>query len=150
MQVPPKQRIQITPFDLKTQREAFTVSLEGLKGVCHLSLLSVPLLLHHFPCRVFFHAYSSNPVFSGIPTRWYSKPPRPGRTENDKFVIPSLISNMFLTIITEGGETPAEIAGTGGTFGRSHSSTTHSSAITHNRDDVFLQPHARHLCLTKC
>ena len=33
MQVPPKQRIPITPFDLKTQREAFTVSLDGLKGV---------------------------------------------------------------------------------------------------------------------
>ncbi|KAJ7494779.1 hypothetical protein B0H11DRAFT_918447 [Mycena galericulata] len=32
MQVPPKQRLQITPFDLKTQREAFSVSLEGLKG----------------------------------------------------------------------------------------------------------------------
>ncbi|KAF7336659.1 hypothetical protein MVEN_02100700 [Mycena venus] len=32
MQVPPKQRIQIAPFDLKTQREAFSVSLEGLKG----------------------------------------------------------------------------------------------------------------------
>ena len=34
MQVPPKQRIQIQPFDLRTQRDAFTVSLEGLKGVC--------------------------------------------------------------------------------------------------------------------
>lgn len=33
MQVPPKQRIKITPFDPKTQRDAFTVSLEGLKGV---------------------------------------------------------------------------------------------------------------------
>lgn len=32
MQVPPKQRIAITPFDQKTQREAFSVSLEGLKG----------------------------------------------------------------------------------------------------------------------
>ncbi|EMD33327.1 hypothetical protein CERSUDRAFT_67993 [Gelatoporia subvermispora B] len=32
MQVPPKQRIRIVPFDLKTQREAFSVSLEGLKG----------------------------------------------------------------------------------------------------------------------
>lgn len=32
MQVPPKQRIKITPFDPKTQRDAFTVSLEGLKG----------------------------------------------------------------------------------------------------------------------
>ncbi|KAJ6513206.1 hypothetical protein C8R45DRAFT_1059488 [Mycena sanguinolenta] len=32
MQVPPKQRLNIAPFDLKTQREAFSVSLEGLKG----------------------------------------------------------------------------------------------------------------------
>ncbi|KAG6862568.1 hypothetical protein C0995_000116 [Termitomyces sp. Mi166 len=32
MLVPPKQRIQIAPFDSRTQREAFTVSLEGLKG----------------------------------------------------------------------------------------------------------------------
>ncbi|KAH8093708.1 hypothetical protein BXZ70DRAFT_1010306 [Cristinia sonorae] len=32
MQIPPKQRIAITPFDLRTQREAFSVSLEGLKG----------------------------------------------------------------------------------------------------------------------
>jgi hypothetical protein len=34
IQVPPKHRIKITPFDPKTQREAFTVSPEGLKGVC--------------------------------------------------------------------------------------------------------------------
>lgn len=33
MQVPPKQRNDIKPFDLRTQREAFSVSLEGLKGV---------------------------------------------------------------------------------------------------------------------
>ncbi|KAJ7756479.1 hypothetical protein DFH07DRAFT_959121 [Mycena maculata] len=32
MEVPPKQRMQITPFDLKTQREAFSVSLDGIKG----------------------------------------------------------------------------------------------------------------------
>ncbi|KAK7678576.1 hypothetical protein QCA50_018448 [Cerrena zonata] len=32
MQVPPKQRNDIKPFDLRTQREAFSVSLEGLKG----------------------------------------------------------------------------------------------------------------------
>jgi len=32
MQVPPKQRMPITQFDIKTQREAFTVSLDGLKG----------------------------------------------------------------------------------------------------------------------
>ncbi|KAH9902464.1 hypothetical protein C8Q73DRAFT_670532 [Cubamyces lactineus] len=32
MQIPPKQKMTITPFDLRTQREAFSVSLEGLKG----------------------------------------------------------------------------------------------------------------------
>ncbi|KAI0322565.1 hypothetical protein OF83DRAFT_1167438 [Amylostereum chailletii] len=32
IQVPEKQRIDITPFDLRTQRDAFSVSLEGLKG----------------------------------------------------------------------------------------------------------------------
>ncbi|OSC98522.1 hypothetical protein PYCCODRAFT_1375128 [Trametes coccinea BRFM310] len=32
MQIPPKQKAAITPFDLRTQREAFSVSLEGLKG----------------------------------------------------------------------------------------------------------------------
>ncbi|KAG6851091.1 hypothetical protein H0H93_000971 [Arthromyces matolae] len=32
MLVPPKQRIKIVPFDSRTQEEAFTVSLEGLKG----------------------------------------------------------------------------------------------------------------------
>lgn len=35
MQVPPKQRINIQPFDLRTQRDAFSVSLDGLKGVCY-------------------------------------------------------------------------------------------------------------------
>lgn len=34
MQVPPKQHIPIVQFDVKTQMEAFTVSAEGLKGVC--------------------------------------------------------------------------------------------------------------------
>ncbi|KAJ6576520.1 hypothetical protein DFH09DRAFT_1361462 [Mycena vulgaris] len=32
MQAPPKQRLHIAPFDLRTQRDAFSVSLEGLKG----------------------------------------------------------------------------------------------------------------------
>ncbi|KAH0833213.1 hypothetical protein J3R83DRAFT_12272 [Lanmaoa asiatica] len=32
MQAPPKQHIPIVPFDVKTQKEAFTVSAEGLKG----------------------------------------------------------------------------------------------------------------------
>jgi hypothetical protein len=43
MQVPPKQRVKITPIDLKTQREAFTVSLEGLKGVRFLLVPSYSL-----------------------------------------------------------------------------------------------------------
>jgi len=33
MQVPPKQRINIVPFDSVTQRDAFSVGLDGLKGV---------------------------------------------------------------------------------------------------------------------
>ncbi|KAF5391672.1 hypothetical protein D9757_002379 [Collybiopsis confluens] len=32
IQVPPKQRVRISEFDSRTQRDAFTVSLEGLKG----------------------------------------------------------------------------------------------------------------------
>ena len=35
MQAPSKQRINIQPFDLRTQRDAFSVSLDGLKGVCY-------------------------------------------------------------------------------------------------------------------
>lgn len=33
MQVPPKQRMAIRPFDLRTQRDAFSVSLEGIAKV---------------------------------------------------------------------------------------------------------------------
>jgi len=33
MHVPPKQRLKIRRFDEKTQEDAFTVSLEGLKSV---------------------------------------------------------------------------------------------------------------------
>lgn len=49
MVVPPKQRTQITPFDQRTQREAFTVSPEGLKGVrnssfsCYLISISLSI-----------------------------------------------------------------------------------------------------------
>ncbi|KAH7915653.1 hypothetical protein BJ138DRAFT_21328 [Hygrophoropsis aurantiaca] len=32
MQIPPKQRIPIVPFDSRTQREAFTLNPEGIKG----------------------------------------------------------------------------------------------------------------------
>jgi len=38
MQVPPKQRIAIAEFDARTQRDAFTVSAEGLKGVRKISV----------------------------------------------------------------------------------------------------------------
>jgi hypothetical protein len=41
VQVPPKQHIPITPFDSRTQTEAFTVSLEGLKGVCFYQFLDL-------------------------------------------------------------------------------------------------------------
>ena len=34
MQIPPKQKMNIESFSQKTAREAFSVSLEGLKGVC--------------------------------------------------------------------------------------------------------------------
>lgn len=52
MLVPPKQRIPITPFDIKTQRDAFTVSLEGLKGVRPLcSVLPLLLCCASWPCR---------------------------------------------------------------------------------------------------
>jgi hypothetical protein len=34
MLVPPKQRIRIRRFDERTQEDAFSVTLEGLKGVC--------------------------------------------------------------------------------------------------------------------
>lgn len=54
MQVPPKQKIPITPFDQRMQREAFSVSLEGLKGV---RLPPVPLR-----CR-------ADPLCSGISMR---------------------------------------------------------------------------------
>ena len=40
MLVPPKQRMRIVHFDPRTQEDAFSVSLEGLKGV------RSPLLLH--------------------------------------------------------------------------------------------------------
>ena len=50
IQVPPKQRIPIAPFDLRTQRDAFSVSLEGLKGVRPpLSLLRLVPLTHPMP-----------------------------------------------------------------------------------------------------
>ncbi|KDR76282.1 hypothetical protein GALMADRAFT_34991, partial [Galerina marginata CBS 339.88] len=44
MLVPPKQRIRIHQFDLRTQEDAFTVSLEGLKGVFLISSRDVSLL----------------------------------------------------------------------------------------------------------
>ena len=39
MQVPPKQHINIVPFDSVTQRDAFSVGLDGLKGVSPITTL---------------------------------------------------------------------------------------------------------------
>ena len=47
MQAPPKQHIPIIQFDMKTQKEAFTVSAEGLKGVCPICTR------YHFNCPHF-------------------------------------------------------------------------------------------------
>lgn len=58
MQVPPKQQSTITQFDLRTQRDAFSVSLEGLKGVR-------PLVFFGF-ASVAFTLYPAHPPF-----RWY-------------------------------------------------------------------------------
>lgn len=44
MQAPPKQHIPMVQFDVKTQKEAFTVSAEGLKGVC---LICTRISLQH-------------------------------------------------------------------------------------------------------
>lgn len=40
MQVPPKQHINIVPFDSVTQRDAFSVGLDGLKGVSPVTTLA--------------------------------------------------------------------------------------------------------------
>jgi hypothetical protein len=53
MQVPPKQRIPITEFDERTQREAFTVSAEGLKGVRFFSL-------HHTRILMILHQWNAS------------------------------------------------------------------------------------------
>jgi hypothetical protein len=46
MMVPPKQRIAIQTFDQRTQADAFTVSLEGLKGVWYFLCSSFTLCLY--------------------------------------------------------------------------------------------------------
>ena len=65
MQIPPKQRVAITPFDQKTQREAFSVSLEGLKGVG----------VAPSPCHII-----SFWLLSGIQIHWSSNQHKHGRT----------------------------------------------------------------------
>lgn len=47
MMIPPKQPTRINQFDVRTQQEAFAVSLEGLKGVCPTSCLSVMSFRSH-------------------------------------------------------------------------------------------------------
>lgn len=59
MMIPPKQKMDIKPFSQKTTREAFSVSLEGLKGVCS---------VHHDPVE------RSLLSGSGISTPWWQNP----------------------------------------------------------------------------
>jgi hypothetical protein len=90
MQIPPKQRIPITQFDSKTQREAFTVSLEGLKGV---RILTYP---PNF--RLVFDSTANLVVDSGIQVLWFSNPPKPGKTGKSGFVV--LPSQYYLLLFT--------------------------------------------------
>lgn len=75
MFAPPKQKMQIAKFDLRTQREAFTVSMEGLKGVCT-SCSSFALSLR-LPL----------PLLSGKSIHLLRSLHKPGRIENDEYVI---------------------------------------------------------------
>lgn len=77
MQVPPKQRMRIRPFDEKTQADAFTVSMEGLKGVCLVFRDLLPFVLH---------LMTSLSMTSGIQARLCSSPPRPAKTGKNGFV----------------------------------------------------------------
>ena len=49
MLVPPKQRIRIRRFDERTQEDAFSVTLEGLKGVCSVPIEFIFLNSYRFP-----------------------------------------------------------------------------------------------------
>jgi len=51
MLVPEKQRVRIVQFDARTQEDAFSVSLEGLKGVCILLIGLRTLMLSVEPKR---------------------------------------------------------------------------------------------------
>ena len=51
MNVPQKQRVKILPFDLRTQSDAFSVSLEGLKGVSSCFILTSSVLLGAVECE---------------------------------------------------------------------------------------------------
>ena len=51
MQVPQKQRVNITQFDLRTQRDAFSVSLEGLRSV-RTSQLILHIVLNMFTVSI--------------------------------------------------------------------------------------------------
>lgn len=77
MQVPPKQRMRIRPFDEKTQADAFTVSMEGLKGVC---LVFRDLLLFILCLMTFLS------MTSGIQARLCLSPHKPGKTGKNGFV----------------------------------------------------------------
>lgn len=70
MLAPPKQRVRISEFDSRTQRDAFTVSLEGLKGVSLDLRLRLSERLH-----ISF--------YSGILVHWFSNRLKPGKIERN-------------------------------------------------------------------
>lgn len=90
MLVPPKQRMRISHFDAKTQEDAFTVSLEGLKGVRLLfSFLPPSLFIRVFLDHVHYPFSSCDIIFlySGMsmPSCWNLH--KPGKTGKSGCVI---------------------------------------------------------------
>ena len=88
MLVPPKQHMQISKFDSRTQRDAFIVGLEGLKGVrTVVFLLDIVLTLHE----------------SGISMLSWNCPLKHAKTGRRGFVSPEpLYVPLVLTLSAEG------------------------------------------------
>jgi hypothetical protein len=86
MLVPPKQRMRISHFDAKTQEDAFTVSLEGLKGVRHLFLSHSR---RFSSCDIIL-------LYSGMSTPSCWNPHKPGKTGKNGCVISFGISYLLI------------------------------------------------------
>ena len=80
MQVPPKQRVNIVRFDSVTQRDAFSVGLDGLKGVSIIVIDSISL------------PTSKMRLSSGMWVRLYQKPRKPEKIEEERSAIQLLIT----------------------------------------------------------